>query len=643
MIGAKEKKTIRKTANEQGINIVGKGSVKVMLNGRIVQLSGSELASYLKGMQSNDVVKVEVITSPPAKYDAEGNGGLINIITKQRTRDLFSGNYSTSATQSTQFSYANNLGLNYRKNDFQTLVRVRQSDRNQKVYENQNILFTNKNRLNNHADREDHSQNWGVNADISYQTSDKNQLGLVYDFSQYKNQYDNQNTTAYLSATQMDSTLYTTSNYSKPATAHILSLYNDYQLDSLGSQLSFVANYFDNRSNSSLEFYTKNQQQSSVTWNTSELNYKVISGQVDLNKNTSLLNYETGVKWTRFDNESIIQYYTQNNNQWVADPTRFNQFQLTEDNYAAYLSLKKSFSDQWTMKVGARYEYTDMKAHDPSNATSFGKSYGNFFPNLNIMYRLPNHSWSLNYNKRINRPSLGQLNPFKWYSNPYMYNVGNPLLQPSITHNLELNYVYDNAFLVGIFGTQQTDAYGALIQVENGIKKTITENMYSIRNIGVNLSLEQRWFSFWNVSANATGFYSQSETDNALVKSLDGYSLSYSINNAFTLNSDNNWMVYVNFWNALPGKESNTETKSLSNLSFGTRFNLMDKKLNFNLRVNDVLKGTVSEGYLYYDSFNQFYSNYYDSRSITLAITYNFGIDKTKAKNINFRDKYRAN
>ncbi|WP_156809717.1 TonB-dependent receptor domain-containing protein [Riemerella columbina] len=622
---------------------MGKGSVKVMLNGRIVQLSGSELASYLKGMQSNDVVKVEVITSPPAKYDAEDNGGLINIITKQRTRDLFSGNYSTSATKSTQFSYANNLGLNYRKNDFQALVRVRQSDRNQKVYENQNILFTNKNRLNNHADREDHSQNWGVNADISYQTSDKNQLGLVYDFSHYKNQYDNKNTTAYLSATQVDSTLYTTSNYSKPATAHTLSLYNDYQLDSLGSQLSFVANYFDNRSNSSLEFYTKNQQQSSATWNTSDLNYKVISGQVDLNKNTSLLNYETGVKWTRFDNESIIQYYTQNNNQWVADPTRFNQFQLTEDNYAAYLSLKKSFSDQWTMKVGARYEYTDMKAHDPSNATSFGKSYGNFFPNLNVMYRLPNHSWSLNYNKRINRPSLGQLNPFKWYSNPYMYNVGNPLLQPSITHNLELNYVYDNAFLVGIFGTQQTDAYGALIQVENGIKKTITENMYSIRNIGMNLSLEQRWFSFWNVSANATGFYSKSETDNALVKSLDGYSLSYSINNAFTLNSDNNWMVYVNFWNALPGKESNTETKSLSNLSFGTRFNLMDKKLNFNLRVNDVLKGTVSEGYLYYDSFNQFYSNYYDSRSITLAITYNFGIDKTRVKNINFRDKYRAN
>ncbi|WKS94855.1 TonB-dependent receptor domain-containing protein [Riemerella columbina] len=631
------------TANAQGISIVGKGSVKVMLNGRPLPLSGSELASYLKGMQSNDVLKVEVITSPPAQYDAEGNGGLINIITQQKTQNLWSGNYATSGTLSAQFSNANHLGLNYRKNDFQALVRLRQSDQHNQVYENQNLLFTNQNQLNSHTDRNDTSQNWGTNMDLSYQTSKNNRLGLVYDFSHYKNQYDSQNTTCYFSPTALDSTLYTSAHYHKPTTAHTLSFYDDYQLDSLGSKLSFAGNYFNHRSNSSLLFSTPQQPHLSPTWNTSRLHYQVISGQVDWQQMSSFLNYETGIKWTQFDNESIIQYYTQSQNQWVIDHNRNNQFQLRERYYAAYLSLKKTIADHWTFKLGGRYEYTTTVAHQPHQKSDFQKSYGNFFPNVNVMYQLPQHSWSLNYNKRIHRPSLGQLNPFKWYANPYMYHVGNPLLLPSITHNLELNYVYNNAFMVGIFGTQQNDAYGAIVQVDHGIKSTHTENVYTIQNLGINLSLEQRWFSFWNFSANATAFYSQSKTKHHEVKPLKGYSLSYSINNAWTINADQQWIFFVNFWSALPGKESNVATKSLSNLSFGTRFNVLDKKLNFNIRINDVLKGTASEGFLYYDDFHQFYSNYYDNRSVVVTVTYHFGENKTQAKNINFNDQYRAN
>ena len=626
-------------ANEQSIGIIGKGAVRVMLNDKIVQLSGQELVNYLKTLPSEDVKKIEVITSPSAKYEAEGNSGLINIITKKKNNDLFSGNYSTSFTKNSKESFGNNLGLNFNKNKFQSSIRFRHSDRKAKVYENQNLLYANGDQLNNNANREDHSKNYGINADLSYKTSSRNTLGIIYDYANNKSQYVNVNKTSYYTVNVLDSLLTTNSTYNNPSEIHTINLYDDLLLDTIGTKLSFVANYFDNKPSTTLDFVTDNQQNTNLMKiiNTSFIRHKVYSGQIDLFKPMKWATFETGIKYTRFDNNSDIKYYDFINNDYLLNPNQSNNFGVIEDNYAAYLSMNKKI-DKWTFKAGLRYEYTDLETQD-----NFKIKYGKLFPNFNLMYKIDNNTYTINYNKRINRPRLSQLNPFRWYSNPFTYNVGNPYLQPSISHNIEFNYLYKGIFMASLFGSRQEDAFSALINITEGIKETKYDNVFKTNNIGVNLSFEKDLFKFWNLSINASTFYSESESKYSEIETLNGWSTSYTINNAFTLLKKNNWIASLDFNHILPGKESNIQSNSYYFLSLGSRISLMENKLTLTARVNDMLKGSKTRGKMYYQDFSQSYNNYYDNRFFTIGINYNFGLIKNSRRNVQFNEQYRAN
>lgn len=630
-------------ANDQGISIIGKGSVQVMFNDRILQISGKDLVAYLRTLQSNDISKIEVITSPSAKYDAEGNGGLINIITKRTLKENLSGNLSTSFLKNKGESYYNNLALNYNKKGFSSSVKFRHTDYSAKVYENQNALFFDGKALNNHTDRLDHSKTLGVNIDISYKTSEKNTIGVVYDFGRTKTTYENDNLTSYLTGPKLDSLLTTRSLYSNPNKTQTLSIYDDLKFGKSGSKLSFTINYFKSNPLTELDFTTRNSSgDESITKNTSDLAYDVVSAQSDLFLSLKKINFESGIKFTKFKNSSDIEYFNYYDNAFQIDPYRINDFGLSENNYAVYISGNKSFGKYFTVKAGLRYEYTDLTSSGYGTDT-YRSQYGKFFPNFNLMYKKENNSLTLNYNKRINRPRLGQLNPFRWYSNPYVYMEGNPYLQPTISHNLELNYLYKSVFLVSVFGSQQNNAYGALIRIQDGIKETKTQNVYIIKNLGLNLSFNKDVLPKWNLAVNASGYYSSSTSSYQEIVAFNGFSASYSVNNSISLRKKNAWWAYINFAHTLPGKESNTTSRNFTNLTLGSKFNVFDNKITINIRASDVLLGTISKGNLAYASFNQQYNNYYDNQSLSISFSYNFGTNKSSYRNSQFNDQYRAN
>nr|WP_315034202.1 TonB-dependent receptor [uncultured Chryseobacterium sp.] len=630
-------------ADDQSISIIGKGSVQVMMNDRILQISGKDLASYLRTLPSNDISKVEVITSPSAKYDAEGNAGLINIITKSTLKENLSGNLSTSFTKNTKESYYNNLAINYNKKGFNASVKLRHTDYGAKVYENQNAQFFNGNALNNHTDRTDNSKTLGANIDLSYKTSTKNTVGIVYDFGKTRNNYENENLTSYYTKYKLDSVLTTRSMYRNPNRTHTLSIYDDYKFGKSGSKIGFTVNYFNSNPLTTLDFTTRNDMDNNTTTtqNTSDLSYNVFSAQSDLFMPLKKFNFETGIKFTRFNNSSDIKYFNYSDNEFHLDPLRNNQFGLTEKNYAAYISFNKTFGKYYTVKAGLRYEYTDLESLGIDS--SYRNQYGKFFPNFNIMYKKENNTFTLNYNKRINRPRLGQLNPFRWYSNPFVYMEGNPYLQPTISHNLEFNYLYKSIFMASLYGSQQNSAYGALIRIQDGIKETKTENVYTIKNLGLNLSFNKDVLPMWNLAVNATGYYSSSSSSYPEIIAFNGLSASYNINNTITVRKKNSWFAYVNFAHTLPGKESNTTSKNFTNLTLGSRFNVFENKLTINIRASDILKGTISKGNLAYENFNQGYNNYYDNQSLSISVSYNFGTNKSAYRNNQFNDQYRAN
>lgn len=148
--------------------------------------------------------------------------------------------------------------------------------------------------------------------------------------------------------------------------------------------------------------------------------------------------------------------------------------------------MKKDFNEKWSAKAGLRYEYTSLEGKSPSNgATNNVKDdYGKVFPTAYVSFKPnDNHTFSLNYSKRINRPDFQSLNPFRWYTNSYMYYTGTPTLTPSFNDNVELSYSHKGKLTAAIYNQSSSDNISNIARLENGIYSNTVENSYTIVNI----------------------------------------------------------------------------------------------------------------------------------------------------------------
>mgnify|MGYP001760731509 FL=1 len=164
-------------------------------------------------------------------------------------------------------------------------------------------------------------------------------------------------------------------------------------------------------------------------------------------------------------------------------------------------------------------------------------------------------------------------------------------------------------------------------------------------DLGLNTSLYSILTKWWENNTNIISFYSNSKSSIPEIIPQKGLSVYYTINNTFTINKEKSTLFLLNFYHYLSNKQGNVYAQSISNLSAGVRFSLIEKKLKINVMVEDILKGTQSKGKIFYDDFTQFYNNYYDGRRLSLNVTYSFGNKNVKANNkqIQLDEKSRTN
>lgn len=634
------------SVNDNSISIVGKSGVAVMVNDKILNLSSTDLINYLRSLRSDDVSKIEVITTPPAKYEAQGNSGIINIILKKNVKLGWNGIMSSSYNQTTYFGNANNLTLNYNSNKITSSVRLRHYDRASKANENIDIIGMNS--ILSSDVRKDKFKGLGANLSLDYKLNLKSNIGLVYDISRSNSDMDIFNRSIYKTNIIQDSILNTFSTQVKPIINHSLYGYYDYKIDSLGKKLSLAANYFSNTPEATVNFQTESDQSNIIqdVRNLSKLDYQIISGQADLYLPFSWATVETGLKFTSFTNNSGVEYYVLNTDNFILNPDRSNLFNYDESNSAIYLSAQRDFGKKWVAKVGLRYENSIIEGYsgtmDERNKTRYGK----IFPSAYLEYKInEDNNLTLSYSKRINRPNFTALNPFRWYSNPYSFYTGNPFLMPSYNHNVELSYLYKSKFSVTVYGQKLTNGYGRLTTVKDGIKEVNYKNYLTQYDLGLNASLYTNLTKWWENNTNLIAFYSSSESELSEVIPQKGLSMYYTINNTFTIDKGKGILFLLNFFHNLPGKQGNLYSYSISSLSAGFRFAVMDKNLKFNMMIEDLFKGTQSRGKLYYENFIQHYNNYYDGRRFTLSVTYSFGNKNVKAnsRQMQLEEKNRAN
>ncbi|WP_100074819.1 TonB-dependent receptor domain-containing protein [Chryseobacterium camelliae] len=626
------------------ISIVGKNGVSIMINDKIVNLSGTELINFIQSLRSDNVSKIEVITTPPSKYEAQGNSGIINIVLKKNTNLGWSGNFSTSYVRRSENGYSNNATLNYQNQKLNSSLKLRQYDNRKRSsevnsIESFNSLFSDDQRL-------DMNKGIGINISTEYLLSDRSKVGFIYDFGDGDQNMDIRNISEYKTSAKTDSLLSTYAEHRQKSKTHMMNLYYDYKIDSLGRKLSFNVNYFANDPTNEINFVTTNMtsQLSERYRSFNGTKYKVWSAQSDLTLPLQWATVETGLKLSIFDNKSDLRYYKIDDVPIIL-PGGTNLFNYYESNYAAYFSAEKKISDQWTAKAGLRYEYSVIDGESPLTAEHEKYKYGQLFPTAYVAYKPNNDNvFTISYSRRINRPFFRALNPNRWYTNPYTFAKGNPLLRPSYNNNIDFGYSFKSKLNLSLYYQRTSNAFSQLVTYVNTIKTIDYANMYNENNIGIDASYYDTFFKIWEVNVTANAYHTKSVNTIPQIVGQKSFNFYYSINNTVSIGSSKNVQLFMNYSQMLPGTFGNYRSDGYSMLNIGGKLSLMDKKMQINVFVEDVFKKAISQGQSVYTDFIMKNRNYYDLRSFNISVNYSFGNSKVKGanRNINFDEKNRA-
>lgn len=634
-----------KVDENTGISMVGKSGIAVMINERMLNLSGTELINYLKSLRSENIEKIEVITAPPAKYEAQGNSGLINIVLKKNQNLGWNGSLTTSFLQTTYAGFSNSATINYQNEKLRTSLKLRRYDSQKHSYENYKIAGADG--LASSDDRRDFWNGGGANFGLDYELNKKSSVGVVFDYGFGHSGMDITNTSDYFQHRNYTNTLSTYAEHRTENKQNTISAYYDIKFGKLNNKLSITGNYFSNTPQSIIDFTTTDDSgNASIVKTPSELNYKIYSAQADLTLPFTFAKTEAGVKFTNFDNNSDIKYQNLIDGNYITDPLRSNLFKYNEKNYAAYVSIEKQLNEKWSVKAGLRYEYSMINGNSVSSDQTTENSYGNFFPTVYMTYKSDeNNTFNLNYSKRINRPGFRAINPFRWYTNINSYFSGNPALNPSINHNFELSYVYQGKLSASAYFQRELNAFGQLVTLEGENKTSNFYNFFNKNSTGISLTYSDTFFTFWEANYSADFSYMKTQVYATDAASRKGNSTSFNIQNNFSLRKDKTIQFFMNYWFRLPSSLGNTYSYFVGNFTSGFKLNMMNKDLQMNVYVSDIFRQAKSHGEIYYQDSTHSFNNYYDGRTLTVSLTYNFGNKKIKGadRNVKFDEKSRVN
>ncbi len=642
------KVTPRLRVENNQISMIGKGSMAVMIDGRVQQLSGEELVNFLHSIPSDNIKSIEVITTPPAKYDAEGNSGLVNIILKKASNfNSWNATLGSSASFATYPSFSHRANFNYRKNRFSALATAsyRHGDNiftNDIIYEypqDEVWLMDINNKWNN--------QTANLLLNLSYDLSDNISLGGQYssNFGRRKNFADNTSKSFIdnnIPAKDYSSEGLTTT---KPNTTAININYNQ-KLDTIGKSFSVDLDYFTFKSDKNNTFqsnqrdFIEESSQLILADNISDQDIENYSAKIDFELPYEWASFSFGGKASSSKTKNIVDanFYidSRQNPPYLA---QFDNFEYTENVQALYFSVNKEFNKKWTLKLGLRGENTQTQSNSISTSQVDKNTYFKLFPTFYTSYKMnDDHTLSFNFGRRIHRPYFSILNPARWYINPQSYVVGNPFLQPSFSYVFELNYDFQKILNSGIYYATEDNGFGQVVyhDVENETQIFKQQNYYDLTEMGVWGMLNFNLYKWWTATLSSTVFYSQSDNFIPLYdRVFKGWGANARARNEIYLNEKETLALSVDFEYNFPGRSRESTYTDYSSLDIGAKAELLKKKLTVAINFQDILKDNISTRKSESNRVLQSFTQYRDTRLARISLSYNFGNNKIAVKKRN--------
>lgn len=641
--------------SNDNIGIVGKSSVSIMLNDRLVQVSGDELESMLRSIPAADISKIEIITAPPSKYDAEGNSGIINIVSKKSINNGLNGNITLTYQQRTKASQQIHGNFNYRNgklnvygnSNVNRLTFISEQKINTQYPEQQQLQVLNQNNRPLYT----YSQ---LGAD--YNLSPNAVLGFIYTLGSMDTKRDEVIATQalHVPSLALDSTMMTNAFATDKGRRHVFNLNYDWKIDSAGKKLSVNGDYFTRKGSNTRNFTTGNLYADGTgTGNISDnrtqgqLNTDIGTIRADLEWPTALADISGGAKasWIHTYSDNIFRYLS--GNDYVNDAGKTNSFDYKENTQALYANAKKDWG-KWNAQIGLRAEYTQTRGQSLTLGQVNTNNYFKLFPSAYLQYK-PNddHSWNINYTRRINRPSFWDMNPFRVYSTATAYEEGNPFLQPSFSNNIEVGYAYKSVLAFTAF-VQKVDAYATRVSFVDTVNNFFYFRKANAGNelqCGITASLTFSPTPWWESSNNLYGTFNKFSSDfypDAISYAKPSFSI--ETNNSFILNKPQTLLAEINFeYNGRRQDDFDTRYSSC-NLSAGIKALVFNKRMTISLDAEDILKTDIWQ--MRNDYNGTYQRSYFDSREVNLSFSWKFGnqfIKEKRQRNTGSEEAGRAN
>ena len=582
---------------QNSIGIIGKGGIKVYINDRETKLSGDELIDYLRSYDASQILKVEVITTPPSKYDAAGNAGIINICLKSRPKDYVGGTASASYSVGEKDNYGyGGVNLNLSKGRVSSFLNGGTTQGNYETRE-KNYRYFPQNTWNSRADYTNYMNSFYLQGgvDVSLERDWTVGMQAIYNHSAPKPGNALSWTEVYDASTAvLDSLLYSNSDKDTSSDRLNLNFHTDKVWDDKGKKMTWDVDYLRDNRDENMGFLSKTllPDGTEIPGTNFDYNYlqhrkvDVVSSALDFILPFEKYKITAGAKVSFTNTRNGINYDT-------SDPTlvQDDYFRYKEQIYALYADYSREFSERFSMQLGLRMEHTRTTGISEAKDTEDKHDYTRLFPTVYLLYSpTDGHALNFSFSNRISRPSQNMVNPFPFYQNKYTYACGREDLKPSYTYNVELGYTLKNNFNVSAYYSYSDDVFFQVVDLdaETNVTSFLWENFMQTHAFGLNNSYTFR--TKWLQAYAQHGVSYRRTTSSAATTSPEekGWAYDASLRNTFFFNEKKTLLA------TLSGSYSSRQYQGIYlmsptySISAGMLYRLLDNKLSLSLNVNNL-------------------------------------------------------
>ena len=646
--------------NNDNISVLSRSGVIIYINGRRLPLQGSDLSNYLRTLTAEQIEGIDIISSPGARYEAEGNAGIIDIRLKKAEDEGTNGTLTASASQGRYAIFALNAGANYRNRSFNLYGNLgyayNDSYTRSLFASQQNGLLLLDNQYSQPRLRTPSAR-----LGLDYYAGKRHTIGLLYSGQRQEVARDVQNTTRIFDQPQ-----HGTTEPEKPADSvliggvdgqgthdqHAFNVNYNFAI-AAGHNLNVDLDYGLFRNDDRLDQPNRYVRPdgallslANASFNT-PIDIDILTGRVDYDFPLAGGAASAGVKYTQVNTDNTFLAFDGlfgTEQRLQADQS--NLFSYDETVYAAYLSYAGNFSERLSYSAGLRLESTraDSRLTELANGSitrPIDSTYTSLFPNAGLTFQLTeNQVLSLRYGRRINRPNYNILNPFRVQLNELSYEAGNPTLGPEIVNNLQLTYQLKRRYNFQLAYSRVQDAFARLLTpdpLDPRAGFSTYDNLAERTIYSFSASAPVALTDWWNAYLSVQSSYVSNEANFSEefglrgVVNVEQFNYGALLQQTFTLPGDFTAELTARYISA-GVSEGIFEYDDLGYVNVGLQRKFFAGRLNAKLSGNDIFRNFVINGQSDFGGLVTNGTVFRDSRRVALSLSYGFGNDKVKSR-----------